>query len=147
MTKAQETFARALAAGRSQADALREAYPNARRWSAGSLYPRASRLAKSPRIAAKVAELRKAAATGVPGVEAGPIDKGARPSTPAAATPANPSPSLPPRLSSVLAWVEARCAIHRGEALALASCWRGGIPHEDAEAVAAAWAARHGESP
>lgn len=54
LTARQELFARELAAGKSQADALRSAYPASRSWKAGSVHQRASRLASNAQVCARV---------------------------------------------------------------------------------------------
>jgi phage terminase small subunit len=55
---AQEAFAQAVAAGRSQADAYREAYPNSQQWKPESVHQQASRLANSRKVAARISVLR-----------------------------------------------------------------------------------------
>ena len=58
MTSAQERFARELVAGRSQADAYREAFPRSQRWKDGAVHSHASALAKAPEVAQLVERLR-----------------------------------------------------------------------------------------
>lgn len=61
MTSAQELFAREVAAGRSQVEAYRTAYPKSRKWQGETAVQAASRLAANSKVSARVAELRKAA--------------------------------------------------------------------------------------
>lgn len=61
MTSAQENFAREVAAGKSQADAYREAFPKSCRWTEKALHTRASALAKSAEVLRRVEELRREA--------------------------------------------------------------------------------------
>lgn len=63
MNSRQEKFARQVAAGKSQVDAYREAYPRSRNWKDGTARKRASELMKRRDVARKVAELRAAAET------------------------------------------------------------------------------------
>ncbi len=57
----QEIFARELAIGKSQAAALRIAYPAALGWKQATVHSRASRLAATDKVYARVAELTRAA--------------------------------------------------------------------------------------
>jgi hypothetical protein len=56
----KEAFAQALAAGKSQADAYRIAYPRSAQWKPEALWAQASRTAAEPRVSVRVAELRSA---------------------------------------------------------------------------------------
>ena len=58
LTDQQEAFAQAFASGKSQADAYREAYPASQKWTAKTLWSKASQLAKHDLVLARVAELR-----------------------------------------------------------------------------------------
>ena len=58
-----ERFAQLLAEGRSQADAYREVYPVSRRWQAGSIHVRASKV--SAKVLPRVRELQQAIAARV----------------------------------------------------------------------------------
>jgi phage terminase small subunit len=62
LTPAQEAFARSLADGKSQADALREAYPKTKHWKPESIHQRASVLAGTPKVVSRVSELLALAA-------------------------------------------------------------------------------------
>jgi hypothetical protein len=55
LTPQQETFARAIALGKTQADAYREAYPKSINWKETTLHPHASTLAASDKVRARVA--------------------------------------------------------------------------------------------
>lgn len=61
MTNARERFAREVAAGKSQADAYREAFPRSRYWKPETLHKRASELAATGEVLGRVAELRREA--------------------------------------------------------------------------------------
>ena len=61
MTSARERFAREVAAGKSQADAYREAFPRSRYWKPETLHKRASELAATGEVLGRVAELRREA--------------------------------------------------------------------------------------
>lgn len=61
MTSRQEKFAREMVAGKSQADAYREAFPRSARWKESAVHSRASALAKSAEVAQLVEELRREA--------------------------------------------------------------------------------------
>ena len=61
MTSARERFAREVAAGKSQADAYREAFPRSRNWKPEILHKRASELAATGEVLGRVAELRREA--------------------------------------------------------------------------------------
>jgi phage terminase small subunit len=58
LTHQQEVFAKAVAIGKSLADAYREAYPTSRKWKESSLHPKASTLADDGKVMARVAALR-----------------------------------------------------------------------------------------
>lgn len=58
----QEAFAVAIARGSNQSQAFREAYPNSARWAADTVHSRASRLAGTDMVRARIAELLQAAA-------------------------------------------------------------------------------------
>ena len=58
----QEIFARELAKGKSQAAALRIAYPAAVGWKPATVHSRASRLAATAKVYTRVAELTRAVA-------------------------------------------------------------------------------------
>lgn len=62
LTAQRETFAAALAAGDSQADAYRKAYPRSLKWKQEAVWSEASTLAKDPKVCQRVAELRARAA-------------------------------------------------------------------------------------
>lgn len=61
MTNARERFAREVAAGKSQADAYREAFPRSRNWKPETLHKRASELAATGEVSGRVEELRREA--------------------------------------------------------------------------------------
>lgn len=58
----QEAFALAIAKGANQSDAFRQAYPNSAAWAAQTVHSRASRLASSDKVRARIAELLQGAA-------------------------------------------------------------------------------------
>jgi hypothetical protein len=62
LTAKQEAFAAGLARGMTQIAAYREAYPNARAWKDSAAAPKASTLAASGKIQARLAELGARAA-------------------------------------------------------------------------------------
>lgn len=57
LTAQQEAFVRAIASGKSQAEAYRTAYPKSRAWKVETVVQQACRLARLPRISARLAEL------------------------------------------------------------------------------------------
>ena len=59
LTTRQENFAQAVAAGKTQAEAYRAAYPRSGGWKDKTVWERASRVAHSDKVAARVAELRR----------------------------------------------------------------------------------------
>lgn len=59
MNSRQEKFARLVAAGKSQVDAYREAYPRSRNWKEGTARKRASELMKRGAVAEMVERLRR----------------------------------------------------------------------------------------
>ena len=61
LTPQQELFAQGVAAGKTQADAYREAYPASSRWRPDNLHAKASNLAADDRVRARVTALRQAA--------------------------------------------------------------------------------------
>ena len=61
LTPQHEVFAGHLAAGKSQAEAYRLAYPNARNWKDESLWPKASALAADGKVLARISGLRAVA--------------------------------------------------------------------------------------
>lgn len=63
LTPRSEEFARQLAVGRCQADAYREAYPKSIRWKPSTVAPKASRLAATGNVRARVQELMATAAS------------------------------------------------------------------------------------
>lgn len=151
MTEAQETFARALAAGRPRAVALREAYPATRSWADSAVYPRASRLAKSPRIVARVAELREGVPLPEPpAVTVAPVaveEAAPPPLPPSRGEPEPPTDSAPAlRVAVALAKIEAAGCASRQEAWTIAA-WDCTV--EEATAVVDAWEAKHarGDTP
>ena len=152
MTEAQETFARALAAGRPRAVALREAYPATRSWADSAVYPRASRLAKSPRIVARVAELREGVPLPEPpAVTVAPVaveEAATPPPPPSKGEPEPPTDSTPPlplRVAVALAKIEAAGCASRQEAWTIAA-WD--CTPDEARAVVDAWEAkRRGDTP
>lgn len=58
----QERFAQLVVEGNSQAEAYRQAYPNASKWQDKTVWEKASLLAAIDKVSARVAELRSAAA-------------------------------------------------------------------------------------
>ena len=54
-----EIFAQAIIAGKSQSDAYRAAYPTTTKWKADSVHHKASEMARSVQVLARIAELRK----------------------------------------------------------------------------------------
>lgn len=58
LTPRQEKFARAVAEGKSQAEAYREAYPKSERWKDAAVWVAASRLLANAKVSLRVAELR-----------------------------------------------------------------------------------------
>lgn len=62
LTPKQETFATGLAAGLSQAEAYRQAFPNSRKWKDEAVYSRASALAATDKVQQRVQELGQKAA-------------------------------------------------------------------------------------
>lgn len=61
MTTRQEKFARNLAKGMSQRQAYRDAYPNSRKWKVENVDAKASTLAKTAKVSARLAELKRKA--------------------------------------------------------------------------------------
>lgn len=61
LTVQQETFARAVSIGKSQADAYREAYPRSLQWKDKSVHEKASAMAAQAKVMARVAFLREEA--------------------------------------------------------------------------------------
>lgn len=59
LTPQQEKFALAIAAGNSQADAYREAYPRSKKWKAESVHEKASTLMANVKVRSRVDDLRK----------------------------------------------------------------------------------------
>jgi phage terminase small subunit len=59
LTHQQEAFAQAVAAGKSQAEAYRIAYPKSLSWKPEALHPQASRMIADPKIAARVAAIKQ----------------------------------------------------------------------------------------
>ena len=57
LTCRQELFARGLSLGKTQADALRLAYPKSQNWLPATVHERASRLARLPAVQERVATL------------------------------------------------------------------------------------------
>lgn len=62
LTPGQEAFATGIAAGLSQAEAYRQAYPKAKAWKDEAVYSRASALAATSKVQQRVQELREKAA-------------------------------------------------------------------------------------
>lgn len=58
----REAFARAVADGKSQAEAYREAYPKSKAWKPETVWSRASVLMRDSKVSARVDELKKALA-------------------------------------------------------------------------------------
>lgn len=61
-TPAEETFCQCIIRGYTQADAYREAIPSSKNWADTTLWPKASRMASRPRVAARLQQLRDASA-------------------------------------------------------------------------------------
>ncbi len=61
LTHQQEAFARAVAGGKNQSDAYREAYPKSLKWADKILWSRASELMADGKVSGRVQELRKPA--------------------------------------------------------------------------------------
>ena len=61
LTPQQEKFAQAVAGGKSQADAYRDAYPKSKKWKDSSVYAQSSALMADSKVSIRVEELRKAA--------------------------------------------------------------------------------------
>ena len=61
MTTRQEKFARNLARGMTQREAYRDAYPNSRKWKVENVDAKASTLAKTAKVSARLAELTRKA--------------------------------------------------------------------------------------
>ncbi len=61
MNSRHEKFARGIVAGKSQADAYREAFPRSAHWSVKAVHSHASALAKSAEVSRRVEELRREA--------------------------------------------------------------------------------------
>lgn len=61
LTPQQEKFAQAVAGGKSQADAYRDAYPKSKKWKDSSVYAQSSALMADSKVSIRVGELRKAA--------------------------------------------------------------------------------------
>ena len=62
LTPKQEAFATGIAAGLSQAEAYRQAFPNSQKWKDEAVYSRASALAANDKVQLRVQELREKAA-------------------------------------------------------------------------------------
>lgn len=62
LTPQQEAFAREVAAGKSQAEAYRMAYPRSRKWKPDAVWVHASQLAADGQVSLRIAELQAAAA-------------------------------------------------------------------------------------
>jgi phage terminase small subunit len=62
LTPKQEAFATNVAAGLSQAEAYRQAFPNSRGWKDESVWQRASKLAGDTKVQSRIQELRGKAA-------------------------------------------------------------------------------------
>lgn len=62
LTPKQEAFATALASGLTQADAYRQAYPRAQKWTDKSVWERASKLSANAKVQSRVSELGAKAA-------------------------------------------------------------------------------------
>lgn len=58
LTAQQEAFALAVASGKSQADAYREAYPRSKKWKDEVIYVKASELMANGKVLVRVAALR-----------------------------------------------------------------------------------------
>jgi phage terminase small subunit len=61
LTPQQEKFAQAVAGGKSQAEAYREAYPKSKNWKDAAVHTNASKLMSDTKVLLRVEELRKAA--------------------------------------------------------------------------------------
>jgi len=62
LTLRQETFVRAVVAGKSQSEAYRTAYPSSQKWKPPHVWSAASELAGKPKVRRRVADLRRLAA-------------------------------------------------------------------------------------
>lgn len=58
LTPRQDAFARAVAEGKSQAEAYRAAYPKSEKWKPSSVWEKASALMSNVKVSSRVAELR-----------------------------------------------------------------------------------------
>lgn len=58
MTPAQEAFAQLVAAGKSQSEAYRTAYPKSARWAESAVWTAASRLMASAKVSPRVEQIR-----------------------------------------------------------------------------------------
>jgi hypothetical protein len=65
LTAQQEAFARAVAGGMSQSDALRSAYPSSLKWQQKTIHESASKLMADTKVATRVQELRRPAVEAV----------------------------------------------------------------------------------
>jgi len=59
LTAQQESFAQAVASGKSQSEAYRTAYPRSREWKQTAVNETASRTASNPTVFARIAALRR----------------------------------------------------------------------------------------
>lgn len=59
LTAQQEKFALAVAGGKTQADAFREAYPKSKDWKPESVHEKASILAKNVKVRSRIGELKE----------------------------------------------------------------------------------------
>lgn len=59
LTAQQEKFALGIAAGKTQADAYREAYPKSKKWKPESVHEKASHLMRHVKVRARIDELRE----------------------------------------------------------------------------------------
>lgn len=59
LTAQQERFALAVASGKTQADAFREAYPKSKDWKPESVHEKASTLAKNVKVMSRIGELKE----------------------------------------------------------------------------------------
>lgn len=59
LTPAEENFTQLLAAGKTQSDAYREAFPQSQRWKDETLWPKASNLAKSNKVQTRLKQLQE----------------------------------------------------------------------------------------
>ena len=64
LTPAKEKFAAAVAMGKSQSDAYREAFPHSRAWKPSTVYSKASHLAAEDKVRERIAEIMASAAKG-----------------------------------------------------------------------------------